>query len=127
MSSVEAGKLRHRVRIEQLESLIDSNGEPAQDDQTGTVLQEWTEVATVWAAIEPLSAREFLAAQATQSKVTARITIRFRDDLDPAMRLVHARIGRADVVYNPAGFLPDVESGLDYITIPVSTGISQGQ
>lgn len=122
--SIEAGKLRHRVRIEQYVDLLDSNGEVIQDPVTGEVSRAWVEVATVWAAIEPLSAREFIAAQATQSKTVARVVLRFRDGLNAAMRLVHLRTGRPDVIYNPAGFLPDVDSGLEYLTAPVSTGVS---
>jgi SPP1 family predicted phage head-tail adaptor len=123
--SIEAGRLRHRVRIEQLENLLDSNGAVIQDEETGQVAQEWAEVATVWAAIEPLSAREFIQSQATQSQITARIIIRFRDGLNAAMRLVHVRRDMADVIYNPHGFLADKDSGLEYLTIPVSTGVSE--
>lgn len=123
--SIEAGRLRHRVRIEQLENLLDSNGGVIQDEETGQVAQEWVEVATVWAAIEPLSAREFIQSQATQSQITARVIIRFREGLNAAMRLVHVRRDMADVIYNPHGFLADKDSGLEYLTIPVSTGVSE--
>jgi len=123
--SLEAGRLRHQIRIEQLENLLDSNGEVVQDEETGQVAQEWAEVATVRAAIEPLSAREFIQSQATQSQITARVIIRFRDGLNAAMRLVHVRRDMADVIYNPHGFLADKESGLEYLTIPVSTGVSE--
>lgn len=122
--SIEAGRLRHEVRIEKLENLLDSNGEVIQDESTGTVAQAWVEVATVRAAIEPLSAREFIQSQATQSQITARVIIRFRDGLNAAMRLVHVRRDRDDVIYNPHGFLADKESGLEYLTIPVSAGVS---
>lgn len=121
---IEAGRLRHRVRIEQLVNLLDSNGDALQDDQAGEVARVWEEVATVWAAIEPLSAREFIQSQATQSQITARIVIRFREGLNAAMRLVHVRRNMADVIYNPHGFLADKESGLEYFTIPVSAGVS---
>jgi len=122
--SIEAGRLRHRVRIEQLSYLLDSHGDQYQDPETGESRPQWVEVATVWAAIEPLSAREFIAAQSTQSQITARIVIRHRDGLDASMRLVHVRTGRPDVIYNPAAFLPDMDSGLEYLTAPCSTGVS---
>lgn len=124
--SIEAGRLRHRVRIESYDDVRDSSGEVIQDEVTGAVSQEWVEVATVWAAIEPLSAREFLQSQSMQSQITARITIRYRDGLNAAMRLVHVRTGRDDVIYNPHAFLADKESGLDYLTIPCSQGTGQG-
>jgi SPP1 family predicted phage head-tail adaptor len=80
-------------------------------------------VAEVWAAVEPLSAREFIASAATQSAVTARITIRYRENLDASMRLVHN--GK---VYNIAGLLPDSWSGLEYLTIPAAIqGPDEGQ
>lgn len=122
--SFEAGRFRHRVRIEQKVKLLDSNGDVYQDPETGETRDEWVEVATVWAAIEPLSAREFVQSQTMESKVSARIVIRHRDDVNAAMRLVHVRTGRPDVIYNPQGILPDADSGLEYITMPCSTGIS---
>jgi SPP1 family predicted phage head-tail adaptor len=125
--SLEAGALRHRIRIEQYAELPDSNGETIQDETTGEVAREWQEVATVWAAIEPVSAREFVQSQAMQSQISARIVIRHRDGLDASMRLVHVRTGRADVIYNPHAFLADKDSGLEYLTIPCSTGTGEGQ
>jgi len=124
---IEAGKLRHRIRIESLDYLLDSQGDADQDPVTGEIKQHWVEIATVWAAIEPLSAREFIRSKALQSEITARITIRYRDGMDASMRIIHVRKGRPDVVYNPHGFLPDLDSGLEYMTIPVSTGLSSGQ
>lgn len=125
--SIEAGELRHRVRIERYDYVRDGNGDVIQDPRTGETQQQWLEVATVWAAIKPLSAREFIQSAATQSQITARIVIRHRDDVDAALRLVHVRIGRPDVVYNPAAFLSDVESGLEYLTAPCSQGVGEGQ
>ena len=125
--ALESGKLRHRVRIEAYAEQRDSSGEVIQDQETGEVLMAWQELATVWAAVEPLSAREFIQSAATQSQVTARITIRQRDDLLPSMRLVHVRSGRTDVIYNIHGVLADRESGMEYLTLPVSSGVGQGQ
>lgn len=125
--SLEAGRLRHRVRIEKFDYVRDSQGEVIQDPETGEVSQEWVEVATVWAAIEPLSAKEFIQSAATQARVDARIVMRQRDDVDASMRLVHVRLGKPDVIYNPHGFLPDKESGLEYMTAPCSRGVGEGQ
>lgn len=109
---LNAGKLRHRIVIQR----------PVytQDGDTGDMVASWVEVATVWAAIEPASAREFVAAQAEQSKIMARITIRYRDDIDATMRLLHTAKFQ---FYNIEGILSDKESGLEYLTIPVSEGI----
>lgn len=125
--SLDAGKLRHRVRLERLDYLLDSNGNAVQDPATGETPREWQEVATVWAEIAPISGREFIMSQAIQSQVTARLTIRYRDDVDASMRAVHVRKGRPDVVYNIKATLADVESGLEYLTLPCSTGTGNGQ
>lgn len=125
--ALDSGKLRHRVRIERLDYLRDSQGDVIQDPNTGETSQAWVEVAEVWAAIEPVSGREFIQSAATQSKVDARIVIRQRDDVDASMRLVHVRLGRPDVIYNPHGFLEDKDSGLEYMTAPCARGVGEGQ
>lgn len=119
-----AGKLRHRIRIERLQFAVNSAGDTIQDPNTGEPVPEWVEVVTVWAAIEPLSVREFIQSDAKQSQVVARITIRYRSDLDGAVRLVHVRKEGDGAMYNPAGFLPDKDSNLEYLTSPVSAYVS---
>lgn len=115
--ALSAGKLRHRVTLER--RCTD------QDSVSGDISDAWIPVANLWAAIEPLSAREFIEASALQSKVTARITIRFRPGVKAAMRLVHkGRLGR--MVYNIEGVLSDKESGLEYLTLPCSEGVNEG-
>lgn len=125
--SLEAGKLQHRVRLEKYDYVRDSNGQPVQNPETGETPREWVEVETVWAEIVPISGREFLQSQALQAQVTARIVIRHRDDVEPNMRAVHVRKNRPDVVYNIKGVLADPETGLEYLTLPVSTGTGNGQ
>ena len=104
---LNAGRLNQRVRIEKPIR--------TQDPETGELVEAVQVVGTVFASIEPLSAREFIAAQSTQSQISARIVIRFRSGLTPDMRLVDVATG---TVYNPAGFLPDPYTGRDWITIP---------
>ncbi|WP_313319585.1 phage head closure protein [Stenotrophomonas sp.] len=111
--SIGAGELRHRVLIQQHVTTRDDDG---------VAHTAWTDVATVWASVEPLSAREFIQSGQTQAAITARITIRYRADLQASMRILHR-----GQVYNIAGLLPDKVSGLEYITIPVSAGVNEGQ
>lgn len=109
---IESGDLKHRVNIEK----------PVytQDTVTGAMVPDWQTQARVWAAIKPLSARELLAAAAAQSKVIAKAIIRFRDDIDATMRINHN--GK---IYIIEGLLPDSDSGLEWITIPVSQGVRE--
>lgn len=112
--TLKAGKLRHRIDIEEL---IETR-----DTESGDVLTHWCPVyRSVPAAIEPLSVKEFIASRSTQSQLTARITIRYRDGLTAKMRIKHN--GK---IYNPEGWLPDPDSGLEYLTAPVSQGVNQG-
>lgn len=110
MSNIAAGRLRHRVEIQKETT--------TQDLVTGARIKTWVKVADVWAAVEPLSVREFIAADATQSEVSARIVIRHRSDVDATMRIVHA--GR---YYWIKGVLSDQWSGMEYLTLPVSQGV----
>lgn len=107
---LNAGRLRHRITIEYPVIAQDSNG--------GTVVDEWALFGKFWAAIEPLSARELIAAQATQSKVVAKIILRYTPGMYAAMRVLHG-----SKTYNIEGILTDRDSGLEYITLPVSEGI----
>lgn len=118
--SLAAGRLRHRVRIERLIPVLDTDGEVIQDPNTGEVLREWTLLGEAWAAVEPLSAREFIASQEMQSKVEARIIVRRQDYIiNAADRVIHGVR-----VYNVAGVLEDKDSGLEYVTLPCSRGVS---
>jgi len=111
---LEAGRLRHRVRIERPVQV--------QDPQTGALETEWRVMhADVPAAIEPLSVREFMAAQQMQSAITARVVIRYLPGLTADMRL---RIGAR--ILNPQGFLADKDSGVEYLTIPCTEGTNEG-
>lgn len=112
---MRAGKLRHRITFER-PGLV-------QDPESGEMLPGWSPVWTnVPASVEPLSARDVIAAQAGQSEATARILIRYRTGVLPTMRILHRGL-----IYNIEGPpLPDPRSGLEYLTILVSTGVNDG-
>ena len=109
-----AYRLRQRITIEQ----------PGltQDPVTGEMISGWTLFADkVPASVEPLSARDFIAAQANQSEISARIVIRYRPGVLSTMRIIHR--GK---VYGIQGVLADKESGLEYLTLPVTEGVGDG-
>lgn len=111
---MRVGKLRHRVIIQQ-------PGQ-AQDPVTGEMLNGWAVYAKAWASVEPLSVKEFIASEAGQSEVSARITIRYRAGITAKMRILHR-----GQVYNIQGVLADPKSGLEYLTLPCSEGVNDGQ
>jgi len=111
---LEAGKLRHRVTIE---SRTDQ-----QDPDYGGITPKWTAVhENVWAAIEPISGREFIAGDAKQSQIIARITIRYKADITASHRIVHGT-----KIYNIEAVLPDKDSGIEFLTLPCSEGVNEG-
>lgn len=75
-----AGGLKRRITLQQHGAGADAFGEP---------LTGWTDVATVWAGIEDLTGNQYIAAQSAQNPIQAKITIRYRAGISPAMRVVH--------------------------------------
>ena len=104
------GKLRHKMTLQEPVDV--------QDTTTGEMVRTWQDVAKVWASLEPLSAREFVAAGAEQSEVSARVTIRYREGVTSKMRLVYR-----GMAYDIKGVLADPKSGLEYLTLPVGEGV----
>lgn len=111
---MRAGNLRHRIQFQELLPGIDP-------DTLEPLPGAWVDVVALWAAIEPLSGREFIAAKAVQSEVVGRIVIRRRAGIKARMRGVYR-----GQVYNIHGVLPDPKSGLDYLTLPYSLGVNDG-
>lgn len=111
--SIAAGRLNKRVALQ--------SPTTSQDNATGAITESYTTVATVWAAIEPLSVKDFIASDERQSKVTARIVIRHRTGIDATWRVVHN-----SRVYQIVGVLADQDSGIEYLTLAVAEGVNQG-
>lgn len=104
-----AGRLRHRVTLQSMTT--------AQDPVTGEMVPAWSAWLTDEPAeFVPLSAREFIAAAATQVAADARATIRYRAGVTSAMRLVHD-----GATYNVGSVLADNKSGREWLTLLVSS------
>jgi SPP1 family predicted phage head-tail adaptor len=109
---VAAGRLRHRVVIQYPFEVQDSNN--------GAMGIDWRTLATVWAAIEPISAKEFVAAQADQTNVTTRIMIRKRTDVNFTHRIFHPSSGD---YFDIRGVIPDKDTGKEYLTLACAEGV----
>lgn len=110
MLKLPAGRLRHRVTIE--EQLVEL-------DSDGAQVEAWVPFGdgrALPAEITPLSARELIAAQAVSSKSTTRIRIRYRPGITAAMRIRHR-----GMVYEIEGVIPDPDSGRRFITLLASS------
>jgi SPP1 family predicted phage head-tail adaptor len=77
---MQAGKLRHRVIIQ----------EPV---QTANAMDElvttWATFATVWADIQPDSGNQNYQAKQINAEAQGRIKIRYRTDILPTMRVLY--------------------------------------
>ena len=78
---MQAGKLRHRIKIQ---------AKPLSQDEWGEPLDQWADVWTnVPASIESVSGGEGWTAQLVQANVNTKITIRWRDGITALHRIVH--------------------------------------
>ena len=77
---MKAGQLDQRVTVERFSSTEDELGQP---------IEAWAPLFTCWAAVEPLVGREYIAAGALLSEVTARISLRYRPGITAADRVIH--------------------------------------
>lgn len=91
---MQAGKLNHRVSLQQRVAGVDEIGQP---------VGGWVEVAQVWANIALGSGLESVKADRETSVVRASIRIRWRTDVTAAMRVVHGA-----TVYEVMAVKPDM-------------------
>ena len=75
---MRAGRLRHRVTIETPNDEASTYGGPK---------HVWVPVATVWASVEPLQGREFMAARAANAETTHRVGMRYRGGVTAKQRI----------------------------------------
>ena len=77
---MDAGLMRHRIRIQKQTSTRNKLGE---------LVDSWEDVANVRASINPLSGRDFMAAMQDQAEVTHKVTIRYNADVKASMRVLY--------------------------------------
>lgn len=65
---MRAGRLRHRLTIQQRNET---------QGATGEVVLTWTTYATVWGAVEPVSGRELLAGDRVAAEASVRVLVRY--------------------------------------------------
>lgn len=111
-----AGRLRHRVTIEQ--KLVEQ-------DSDGVAVESWEPAfggGAFPAEIEPMTGRELFAAAAQQSKATTRLRMRALAGIKP--QLMRAR--HRSTIYNIEGAVPDPDSGVEWMRLYCSSGVAEG-
>lgn len=76
---MQAGKLRHRITIEQPD---------ASEGVGGEELPNYSTFATIWGSVEPLSGSEGLQGRQAGAEVTHRVRIRYHAGITSNMRIV---------------------------------------
>lgn len=72
------GRMRHEIVVQQVSRAADGQG---------GFTETWSTFATVWAAIDPVSAYQQFQAEALQHRVTHKITMRYLSGLTSDMRI----------------------------------------
>lgn len=111
MVATTVGELRDRVTL-QVKST-------APDGQGGRAVT-WGALATVWAAVVPLSARERLAAAAIGAQQLYTVVIRYRDDVVPSMRLTWTPYRLAAKTFEIHGVQPHGAGGRAFLRLDCS-------
>lgn len=113
---IRAGSLNHLLSLQRRQT--------GRDPDTGAVINEaWIEVGKLWASIEPLSIRAFIAAAAAQSEISAHI-VTYRD---PRVKRGMRFVGDDGSIYRIEAALPDKKNRHKYQTHPVSEGVNDGK
>jgi len=81
---MRGGRMRCRIQIQERIEDIDSAGGESIEFRT---------IHTCWAAIEPLSGREFSANQTRGAKVKTKFLLRYYEGVKPAYRLLWTALG----------------------------------
>ncbi len=75
-----AAQLYYRITLQQRSTAQDAYGQQA---------AVWSDIASVWAGIEHVDGKEDVASASVQPTTTAKVTIRWRADVTPKMRVVY--------------------------------------
>lgn len=77
---MRAGLLRHRAVVQQYSE---------SQDNSGDVVQSWSNYATRWVNIRPTQATEAYEADQSTHRATHEITMRYDDDITSTMRVTY--------------------------------------
>ena len=76
------------MRIGELKDRVKLQRKVASRNTFGEEVVSWVDVATLWAAVKPLSGREIMSQGRAEALVTYRVMLRRRPDLTPEMRVL---------------------------------------
>ena len=80
MAEIAIGDLRHRVRLQALALTPDGGG---------GFTESWSDLAEIWARIQPVAGVELMLGEQRQHRVTHDVMIRYRLGIQPSQRLIY--------------------------------------
>ena len=107
---MRAGRLRQRLTLQ-------SKSETR--DAYGAAIISWSDEATLWGAIEPLSGKEYLAQDSIQSEAKVRIVIRYYSGVATSWRVKH------DGLYYDIKDVLDLDTRHRQMTLMTSKGVTE--
>ena len=116
MTAISAGTLNKRITIQQQISSVDSYGQP---------VSTWTDVATVWASIEPSVGRELMAAQAVSLDQPTTIVIRWQPLFASPKAVAAMRVVYNSRIFNLHSIQNESERNA-VLTLLASEGLNDG-
>lgn len=116
MPNIRAGDYRRQVTLQSKTYTTDVNG---------VQVYTWTNVATVRAAIEPATGREFFEGQALHTEVTHIIRTRYRAELADPVAVAAMRVVYGTRYFNVHARI-DVDEHHREIHLMCSEGLNEG-
>lgn len=114
--AIRAGILRRRLTVQQRTTAQDSSGGQ---------LTTWSDVATVWGDIQPLTGRELVTAQAVSTEVSHQITIRWQPAFASPKSVAAMRVSYAGRLFNIHAAINEDERNRT-LTLMASEGTNDG-
>ena len=111
-----AGMFRKSVKFQTRDVTVDSYGQQ---------VTSWSDAFSARAAIEPLSARELFAAQALQSEVSHRITVRYRAQLANPTLVAAMRVLYGTRVFDIRGAI-NIDERRGVVELSATEGLNNG-
>jgi SPP1 family predicted phage head-tail adaptor len=108
-----------------LTSRITIQSRSAVQDSFGAQQLVWTDLITVWAAIEPLTGRELESAQRMASEVSHQITVRFQPIFADTRIVAGYRVICKGRIFNIQACMNEDERNA-VITLLASEGLNEG-
>lgn len=113
---MRAGEMNQRITLQQRASTQDSFG--AQDNT-------WTDVATLWAGINPMTGKELFAAQAVNTEITHVVKTRYQALFADPKAVAAMRLNYSGRIFNIHASM-NVGEGNREVQLLCSEGLNTG-